>query len=177
MDIQNRLQASFLMQTRYALLCSAALLAGCSSGSGAVEPSAGLPIVDGCFVSATGTVSVDLELAQAPQERRNGLMGRESLAANSGMLFRYQKQQRPDHSFWMYQTLIPLDIAYLNEKGVIGNIQQMEPCASSNGTKCPSYPADVEFVSAVEMNAGFFESNGISSGDRFRLGEQNCKDR
>lgn len=157
------------------LLCFSALLAGCSAGSGAAEPSAGLSVVAGCFATGTGTVNVSLELAQAPQERQKGLMGRETLAANSGMLFQYQEQQGPNHSFWMYQTLIPLDIAYLDENGVVGNIQQMEPCKSINGAKCPSYPAGVEFISAVEMNAGFFEANGIDTGDRLELGDQGCK--
>lgn len=165
------------MRVRCALFYVTAMLAGCSSGSGAIEPSAGLPVAVGCFVTGSNTINVSLELAQSPQERRKGLMGREALAATSGMLFRYQEQQSPNHGFWMYQTLIPLDIAYLNENGVIGNIQQMEPCASSSGTRCPSYPAEVAFVSAVEMNAGFFESNGIRSGDRLKLGEQNCQGR
>lgn len=165
------------MRVHSALLCCAGMLAGCSSGSGAVEPSAGLPVIAACFITSSSTVNVSLELAQAPQERRKGLMGRESLAASSGMLFQYQEQQSPDHGFWMYQTLIPLDIAYLDENGVIGSIRQMEPCVSTSGARCPSYPAGVEFVSAVEMNVGFFESNGISSGDRLKLGEQNCKGR
>lgn len=165
------------MRSRCALLCFAAILAGCSAGSDAQEPSAGLPVVEGCFTTDSGMVNVSLELAQAPQERHKGLMGRESLAANSGMLFQYQEQQSPDHGFWMYQTLIPLDIAYLDENGVIGNIQQMEPCKSTNGARCPSYPAGVGFIVAVEMNVGFFEANGIASGDRLKLGKQNCKTR
>lgn len=102
-------------------------------------------------------------------------MGREFLAVTSGMLFQYQEQQRPSHSFWMYQTLIPLDIAYLDDNGVIGNIRQMAPCESSSGANCPSYPAGVEFITAVEMNTGFFEANGISVGDRLNLGSANCQ--
>lgn len=128
-------------------------------------------------MTGSSAVNVNLELAKAPKERQKGLMSREFLAANSGMLFQYQEQQRPDHGFWMYQTLIPLDIAYLDKNGVIGNIRQMPPCTSSNGARCPSYPAGVEFVSAVEMNAGFFEMHGIASGDRLELGEKNCKAR
>lgn len=163
------------MQRRRALLCFlVGILAGCSSGNGAVEPSAGLPVVAGCFVTGSSTVTVSLELAQTPQERRKGLMGRDSLAASSGMLFQYQKQRRPNHSFWMYQTFIPLDIAYLDDNGVIRNIRQMEPCESSSGANCPSYPAGVEFVTAVEMNTGFFSANSISVGDRLSLGKANC---
>lgn len=177
MDIQNRLQAALVMRAPWALLCSTAILAGCSSGSGAVEPSEGLPVVAGCFVAGSDSTNVSLELAQAPKEREHGLMGRTSLAASSGMLFQYQEHQSSAHGFWMYQTLIPLDIAYLDENGVIRNIQQMEPCASPSGARCPSYPAEVEFISAVEMNLGFFESNGISTGDRLKLGKKNCKGR
>jgi len=162
------------MRYQCALLCFATLLTGCSSGSGA-EPSAGLPVAEGCFVTDTGTVSVSLELATRQPERSKGLMGRESLAASSGMLFKYQQQQTAEHGFWMYQTLIPLDIAYLDENGAIGNILQMEPCASSNGMRCPSYPAGVKFTSAVEMNAGFFEANKIGPGDHLKLGKENCK--
>ena len=165
------------MRAHCALLCLSALLAGCSAGTGAEEPATGLPVVAGCFVTASGTVNVSLELAQAPKERQKGLMGREFLEANSGMLFQYQERQRPDHGFWMYQTLIPLDIAYLDANGVIGNIRQMTPCASPNGAKCPTYPSGVEFLSAVEMDLGFFEAHGIAIGDRLTLGEQNCKGR
>ncbi|WP_417514442.1 DUF192 domain-containing protein [Marinobacter sp.] len=163
------------MRNCNALLCSIAILAGCSGGSGAAETSTGLPVVAACFVTGTSTIDVSLELARSPQERRKGLMGRESLAANSGMLFQYQEPQSPDHGFWMFQTLIPLDIAYLGVNGEIGSIRQMKPCASTNGARCPSYPAGVEFISAVEMNVGFFEANGITPGDRLILGEQSCK--
>ncbi len=164
------------MRYRYTLLCFVATLAGCS-GSAAVEPSVGLPVIEGCFVTASNAVSVSLELARAPRDRQKGLMGRKSMATSSGMLFEYQEQQSPDHGFWMFQTLIPLDIAYLNNEGVIGNIKQMESCDSSSGARCPSYPAEVAFVSAVEMNAGFFEANEIGIGDSLKLGEQNCNNR
>lgn len=159
----------------YTVLCLAVTLIGCS-GSAAVEPSAGLPVVEGCFVTDTNTVSVSLELARAPRERQKGLMGRANLADRSGMLFQYPEQQSPAHGFWMFQTLIPLDIAYLNEQGLIGNIKRMEPCDSSNGARCPSYPAEVAFISAVEMNAGFFDANSIAAGDQLKLGKRNCSD-
>ncbi|WP_227521058.1 DUF192 domain-containing protein [Marinobacter aromaticivorans] len=166
------------MNIRGVPLCIAALMmAGCSAGSDAVEPSDPLPVVAACFITGSGTVEVSLEVAKAPHERRKGLMGRTSLAPASGMLFQYQNPQSPDHGFWMYQTLIPLDIAYLDRQGVIGNIRQMEPCASSNGSNCPSYPAGVAFMSAVEMNAGFFEANQIGTGDRLQLAPQGCSRR
>ncbi|MDO6824417.1 DUF192 domain-containing protein [Marinobacter sp. 1_MG-2023] len=176
MDIQNRLPASFLMNYRCTLLFLALVLAGCSASTDA-EPTADLPVLKGCFVTDTRTINVSLELVATPQERRKGLMGRESLGASSGMLFEYQQSQSPDHGFWMYQTLIPLDIAYLDEKGSIGSIRQMVPCTSRDGSRCPSYPSGVAFISAVEMNAGFFEANGIGLGDTLKLEKQDCKPR
>ena len=60
-----------------------------------------------------------LEVASEPEQRRRGLMGREHLQDNAGMLFEYQQLRPADHGFWMYQTLIPLDIAYLGAQGEI----------------------------------------------------------
>lgn len=159
---------------RGALLCITLLIAACSSGSGAVEPSDSLAVVKACFTSDSGPVTVDLEVAKTRRERQRGLMGREFLAPGTGMLFQYQKQRSANHGFWMYQTLIPLDIAYLDERGVIGNIRRMEPCASPSGADCPSYPAGVTFRSAVEVNAGFFEANNIRAGDKLKPGSSDA---
>lgn len=162
------------MRIDSSLVYCLALLVGCSSGSGAVEPSANLEVVAGCFLTPSKTVSVNLELAQTSHSRQRGLMGRNTLEPNAGMLFQYQRTQSAKHGFWMYQTLIPLDIAYMDEDGVIKNIQQMMPCPSSNGSRCATYPAGVTYIFAVEMNAGFFDSHGIRSGDRFTLEEKSC---
>ncbi|HET8801319.1 MAG TPA: DUF192 domain-containing protein [Marinobacter sp.] len=157
-----------------ALLLSAALY-GCSSGRAA--PQEGLPAINGCFVSEAGAVPVELERARTPEQRRKGLMGRTLLAKDTGMLFEYSEARDAGHGFWMYQTLIPLDIAYLNQDGVIGSIRHMVPCTSPTGSGCPTYPAGVAFINAVEMNAGFFREHRISAGDRLYLGAENCPPR
>src|SRR5690554_8011761 len=82
------------------------------------------------------------------------------------MLFEYQQLRPAYHGFWMYQTLIPLDIAYLGAQGEIVSLRQMHPCASSRSSDCPAYPAGKPFLSAVEMNAGYFHERGIGTGDR-----------
>ena len=125
-------------------------------------------------MSAAGAVPVTLEVASSSEQRQKGLMGRTSMAQNAGMLFEYSEPRQASHGFWMYKTLIPLDIAYLNQDGVIGSIRQMVPCASASGSGCPTYAAGVPFIQAVEMNAGFFREHGIRPGDRLRRDKDNC---
>lgn len=156
----------------WVVLAVSSLIYGCSPGTAA--PQEGLPVVDACFVSAAGTVPVKLEVANSSEQRRKGLMGRTSLAPDAGMLFEYSEPREASHGFWMYKTLIPLDIAYLNQDGVIGSIRQMVPCASASGAGCPTYPAGVPFIQAVEMNAGFFQEHGIRTGDWLVVGNGNC---
>lgn len=158
--------------TVWIVLVVSALIYGCSSGI--ASPQEGLPLIDACFETAHGPVEVELEVASTPEQRRKGLMGRTSLAPDAGMLFEYQEPREASHGFWMYQTLIPLDIAYLNPDGVIGSIREMVPCASASGSGCPTYPAGVPFNQAVEMNAGFFREHGIRPGDRLYRGKDNC---
>ncbi|MBI47052.1 MAG: hypothetical protein CMG91_06265 [Marinobacter sp.] len=154
------------------VLAISSLIYGCSSGIAA--PQDGLPVIEACFVSAAGTVPVKLEVARSSEQRQKGLMGRTSMAPNGGMLFEYGEPRQASHGFWMYKTLIPLDIAYLNQDGVIGSIRKMVPCPSASGAGCPTYPAGVPFIQAVEMNAGFFQEHDIRPGDRLYRGRQDC---
>jgi len=131
------------------------------------EPQA-LPAVEACFIGQNGATGhpVVLETAKAPSERSTGLMWRQELAENTGMLFSYSRERSPDTGFWMYNTRIPLDIAFLDEQGVIVSIRHMEPCEASNPRQCRSYPAGRFFWHAVEMNAGYFEQHDLTPGDR-----------
>ncbi len=151
------------MILRALTLASGLTLAVC--GTAGAQEQQQLPAVNACFVTAEYSYPVVLEVASEPLERRIGLMGRKHLPENAGMLFKYQKPRPSTHGFWMYQTLIPLDIAYLNEDGMIVSIRQMPPCPSPRSSDCPAYPAGEVFLNAVEMNAGYFSERGISTGD------------
>lgn len=111
----------------------------------------------------SGPTIVQAELALTAEQRATGLMMRESLAENSGMLFVYPHTGQ--RSFWMFRTLIPLDIAFVSSEGEILDIQQMQPCASYWSQRCPSYPAAQPFLYALEVNLGKFAEWGISEGD------------
>lgn len=150
----------------------ALLFSGCLA---ALPDSQSLPVEQACLISDTQAIPVTLEIARSPEERSRGLMERETLAADAGMLFVYSNPRRADHGFWMYRTLIPLDIAYLDSNGLIRAIRQMAPCPSDQGRDCPTYPAGAPFSLALEMNQGYFESRGIAVGDRLSREPSDCR--
>jgi len=116
-------------------------------------------------VKAQQSVDLELELAITPEQRARGLMYRESVAANQGMLFIYE---RPRYlGFWMLNTLIPLDIAYLDTRGEIRQIGQMQPCERQS---CPAYRSEHLVNQALEMAAGEFARLGIEVGDQLVAG-------
>ncbi|MFC1588197.1 DUF192 domain-containing protein [Planctomycetota bacterium] len=97
-------------------------------------------------------------IADTPDERSKGLMFVPNLPVDQGMLFIYSKAQ--ELSFWMKNTYIPLDIAYIDEHGKIINILHMEPLSEfTRGSGAP-------VMYALEMNQGWFEENGVKIGDR-----------
>jgi hypothetical protein len=111
-----------------------------------------------------GTVSLDVQVADTPDERQTGLMGRESLSPYDGMAFLWEEPVVS--SFWMKDTLIPLSIAFWDEGGRIISILDMNPCTED---PCPSYWPDEPFVGAVEVDRGMLEERGVALGDRVEL--------
>lgn len=103
-------------------------------------------------------VSLDVELAITPESRARGLMHRDSLPENQGMLFVFEESS--PRSFWMKNTVIPLSIAYIREDWVILEIYAMEP--ESLEPVRSRNPARY----ALEVNEGFFEEHGIEPGTR-----------
>lgn len=108
-----------------------------------------------------GTDTVEVELARTPQEREQGLMYRENLPEGRGMLFIFTDSQY--RSFWMRNTYIPLDIAYIDENLRIVDIQAMEP-QSEDG-----HPSAQPAMFALEVPRGWFASRGIGVGTEARL--------
>ena len=102
-------------------------------------------------------IEIMVEIADDETERARGLMFRESLPRDEGMLFVYESE-RP-LGFWMRNTLIPLDVAYIDAQGRIVDIQTMEPRDETTRWSA----SDAQY--ALEMNAGWFEANGVRVGD------------
>ncbi|MFN2408848.1 MAG: DUF192 domain-containing protein [Halomonas sp.] len=112
-----------------------------------------------------GPHRLEVELADTLAERQRGLMEREHLPEKRGMLFVFKRERSADNGFWMYRTLIPLDIAYIDDAGRIVAIDTMQPCESSSPSACRSYVPGAAYHSALEVNAGYFDERGIGVGD------------
>lgn len=151
------------MKIAAVILSSLVWLSGCGAAD-AREPQT-LPAVKGCFITAEAQHPVTLEVAKTASERRTGLMWRTSLPENAGMLFSYPSERSPESGFWMHNTLIPLDIAFLDSDGTIVSIRHMTPCKALDSRDCPTYPAGRFFWHAVEMNAGYLNARDIQPGD------------
>ncbi len=104
---------------------------------------------------------IRVEVVQTEDEKARGLMFRESLGKDEGMLFVYDREEFL--TFWMKNTLIPLSIAFIDRKGKIVDIQDMEPF--SLYTHASALPAQY----ALEMNKGWFKRNGIGVGDLVKI--------
>ena len=113
------------------------------------------------------SLPLQLEVPQNDGEFKLGLMFRESLEQDRGMLFIFEDTDY--HSFHMKNTLIPLDIAFINEEGIIESIKELDPM-----NPIPVYP-DGEIRYAIEVNRGWFAENGVVVGDAIlEVGCQKC---
>lgn len=104
------------------------------------------------------------EIADEDAERSRGLMFRESLPEDAGMIFVYQN----DHNggFFMKNTLIPLSIAFVAADGTIIDIQDMEP------ETLDTHRPDDSYRYAIEVNQGWYERNGIAVGDAISVPDE-----
>jgi uncharacterized membrane protein (UPF0127 family) len=100
-----------------------------------------------------------VELAQSPQQWTQGLMYRQSLAPDAGMLFLYQRER--SISMWMKNTYIPLDMLFIDKNGVIVDIAE-RTVPHSTAIVSPAVPASA----VLEVNGGTVARLGLSRGDR-----------
>lgn len=102
-----------------------------------------------------------VELAQTSQERVNGLMFRQSLDANKGMLFIFPKEG--EYGFWMKNVLIPLDIIWINKnKNVVWIENNIQLCLKQ---ECESVKPDQKTKYVLELNAGTVDKINLKIGD------------
>ncbi len=110
-----------------------------------------------------GKTPLHVEVASTPEKQERGLMFRQSLPEDEGMLFIFKEPQ--ELTFWMRNTLIPLDIAFAGADGVILNIHQAKPLDESI-----QYRSAGSAKYVIETNQGWFSRHGIQPGDRVVLG-------
>ena len=137
-----------------ALLFACISLASCKSKK--------LPVKDIKIVRQDGTVfTVKAEIAEKPEDRNHGFMGRKTIPDGTGMLFVFEKDQIL--SFWMKNTPHPLSIAYIDSKGTIRDIFDMTPFSEASIT------STVSVRYALEVPQGWYNTNKIKEGDKISL--------
>ena len=145
-------------------MLAAVSLASCGesdgdSGTTATDPPGFTRIT---FVNKDGSeVDLLVEVADTGEERARGLMFRERLPEEQGMLFVFDEAVQA--TFWMKDTTIPLSIAFIEGEGEIVDIQDMEPLSEELHT--PGEP----YLYAVEANQGWFEEKRIGIGSGVRI--------
>lgn len=110
--------------------------------------------------ATSGDYRVTVEVAKRSAEQQRGLMYRRSLEKDTGMLFVFQQEE--PQSFWMKNTLIPLDMLFISSDLVIVDITTMQPCSVD---PCPSYTSKQPAQYCLEVNAGYARSHAIKIGD------------
>jgi len=111
------------------------------------------------------------EIAQTASQKEKGLMGREQLAENGGMLFVYDQEIRP--AFWMKNMRIPLDFVWIDRNA---RVVDLHPSVLPCGQDCPSIVSRYPLKYVLEIPAGSAEKRGIEIGDHavIKMGETNA---
>jgi len=105
--------------------------------------------------------TIKVEVARTEKEKERGLMFRERMGKDEGMVFVYEREEML--SFWMKNTRLPLSIAFIDKGGRIVDIQDMEPFSLETHTS--AHPATY----ALEMNRGWFARERIKVGDLVKI--------
>lgn len=132
------------------------LVAACHTGA----PST--PII--CTTAPTVAVTfaggvLTAELAVDSAQREKGLQQRSNLCPDNGMLFAYPYTQQPEfEKYWMFDTPLPLSIAFLDSTKKVINIEDMQPNTTT------LHAANARFLYALEANLGWFASHGVTAG-------------
>ena len=130
-----------------------------ATASSAVHPESGLPVIDLKIAASEEIYPFRVELARTSAEQAKGLMFRTAMGADEGMLFPMEPPR--DASFWMKNTVIPLDIVFIGRDGRILNIAAKTAPYSEEPV-----PSVGPVKAVLELNGGRAAELGIAPGDR-----------
>lgn len=134
-----------------------AFLALCCAGQSGKDKFLKVYFPDGSAVTA--------ELAVSDEDRQQGLMFREGIQENQGMLFVFEDEDI--HAFWMKNMRFAIDILWLDrDKRIVHIEQNVPPCAQD---PCPSYPSSAPAKYVLELKSGMAQKHGLRPSDRFEF--------
>ncbi|MBI2560412.1 MAG: DUF192 domain-containing protein [Planctomycetes bacterium] len=114
-----------------------------------------------CLRLTVGEKEIHVEVADTPEKQEKGLMSRDKLEKDHGMLFVFPEETYL--SFWMKDTKIPLSIAFIKSDGWIAQIEYMKPYSLE------PHNSEMRVKYALEMNDGWFKENNIKIGDKIKI--------
>ncbi len=111
------------------------------------------------LLTENGPAAFVVEVADDSQERQQGLMFRTELGPNRGMLFIFDQEE--PQTFWMKNTLIPLDMVFISSAGTVVSVQRAIPCEAD---PCQLYPSGAPAIYVLEIAGGLADQLGIVQG-------------
>jgi len=145
------------------LMALAAIIAGCAPKSDTNLSVEEVYLADRLF---------ELELALTPDQRAQGLMGREFMADDEGMLFVFPDEPPypAEVSFWMKDCLMPIDIIFIDREGIVSAIHEMQPPEPGTPDEdLPVYSSNGPAQFAIELRGGLTSELGLEVGDFIEL--------
>ena len=150
-----------MIRTRFPRGIAAAALLLLAALMSAAVPALALPQTELLVETASSQFRFEVEIADDPAERAQGLMFRETLADNAGMLFLYPEPQKVE--FWMKNTPLSLDIVFVRQDGTIARIAENTTPFSED-----TIPSGEAIIAVLEVKGGLMRELGIAVGDRLR---------
>ncbi len=160
--MRRRLRACAALSATLASACGAA--SGPASPAPAPTPSPATATAGPRIEMPSGAV-YRLELARTPEEQAQGLMFRESLPANTGMLFLFEEQAA--HHFWMKNTMIPLDMIWMDASGKVVYVSADTPPCKAD--PCPTYGPDGPARQVLEIAGGMAAKERVTVGSPLKI--------
>lgn len=138
-------------------------ISGCQAGAAQPQSSAGLDQVTLCITSGAKTRGFKTEVAKSSAEQAKGLMFRTGIANDEAMLFPFSEPRIA--SFWMRNTVIPLDIIFIRANGSIESIAENTIPYSTDPVE-----AGEPVIAVLEVRGGLTAELGIAAGDKVKWG-------
>lgn len=141
---------------RYTFLFALTLLGGCGDKSSAVDDfnTTKVTLPDGTLIRA--------EVMRREEDMRRGMMFRDSLAENRGMLFIHGRAGQ--YTYYMYQVKIPLDIIWLDSRNKVLEVSENTPPCTTKASQCPVYGGKHDALVVLELAGGVAKKHGVKPG-------------
>ncbi|MCC6139145.1 MAG: DUF192 domain-containing protein [Nitrospira sp.] len=150
-----------------AILLACIVLSVATPSSGETAPSPGNQTAKLISVKTPSGTVVQAEIADTPQKRAAGLMYRDHLKKDHGMMFFFDQAQ--EWTFWMKNTLIALDLIWMDEKKRVIHIERNVPVCTRTDDSCPQYRPNDGALYVLEIAAGTVDGLKIEKGTKLQF--------